>query len=221
VNGYLWSLQNARRPILERASERLLKLTPDDGDRIIRLVVRRCRLNLLELHPDRVVVHHWGPRGPADLRPFFKQHGLARPQIEVVRRDRKKEVVTTQCGDDFLFGERLAADFPLRLFLDKWDSRFVQQADDRQLAPATMTGFGPATEDPRPWVAFKSAWRRAAPAICENCEIPAILTYFGRVRTGIARYTPRFVHLCEACRRCFKDDSVEDFAGWVRAYASG
>jgi hypothetical protein len=94
----LWSLKNARRPILEMASERLLKLTPDDGDRIIRLVVRRCRLNLLELHPDQVVVHHWGQRGPADLRPFFKQHGLARPQIEVVRRDRKKEVRSHTTG---------------------------------------------------------------------------------------------------------------------------
>jgi hypothetical protein len=214
-----WSLDHAHDPILERASERLLKLTPDDGDRIIRLVVRRCCLNLLELHSDQVVVHHWGPHGRADLRPFFKQHGLARPQIEVVLRGRKKEVVTTQCGDDFLFGDRLPADFPLRLVLDKWDSRFVNQADDRQLAPAAMPGF--ACQGRRPWVDFKSAWRRAGPAICENCDTPTMLSYFGRVRTGMCRLSPRFVHVCEVCRRWFKDDSVEDVAGWVRTYASG
>ena len=82
----LWSLENARQPVLERATEGLAKLTPDDGDRIIRLVVRRCRLNLLELHPGQVVVHHWGQQR-ADLRPFFKKHGLARPEIEVVLRE--------------------------------------------------------------------------------------------------------------------------------------
>jgi len=66
-----WSLANAREPILQRAADGLAKLTPDDGDRIVRLVVRRCCLNLLELHPQQVVVHHWGlHRG--DLRPFFK-----------------------------------------------------------------------------------------------------------------------------------------------------
>ena len=41
---------------------------------IIRLVVRRCRLNLLELRPNQVVVHYWSRHGQADLRPFFKQH---------------------------------------------------------------------------------------------------------------------------------------------------
>ena len=107
-----WSLENARQPILERASERLRKLTTDDGDRIIRLVVRRCKLNLLELLPEQVVVHHWTEQGRADLRPFFKAHRLARSDIKVVVRDRKREVVTTQTGDDFLYGERLLPFWP-------------------------------------------------------------------------------------------------------------
>ena len=76
-----WALANARQPILERASAGLRKLTPADDQRIIRLVVRRCRLNLLELRPGRVVVHHWGQQGRADVRPFFKQHGLARKGV--------------------------------------------------------------------------------------------------------------------------------------------
>jgi hypothetical protein len=45
--------------VLERAAEGLRKLTPSDGERIVRLIVRRCRLNLIELHPGQVVVHRW------------------------------------------------------------------------------------------------------------------------------------------------------------------
>jgi len=90
-----WSLQNAHEPVLERASEGLAKLTPDDSDRIIRLVLRRCRLNLLELHPEQVVVHHWASHGSSRggavamnidcggaklvlLCPAWKKYGTAR-----------------------------------------------------------------------------------------------------------------------------------------------
>ena len=37
-----WCLEHAHEPILARAAEGLSKLTTNDGDRIIRLVVRRC-----------------------------------------------------------------------------------------------------------------------------------------------------------------------------------
>ena len=84
-----WSLDNAQEPILERAAAGLAKLSGSDGDRIIRLVVPRCRLNLFEVHPGQVVVHHWTSHR-ADLRAFFKTHGLARPEVEVVLRERKK-----------------------------------------------------------------------------------------------------------------------------------
>ena len=100
-----WSLENAHEPIFARAAEGLSKLTTSDGDRIIRLVVRRCSLNLLEVHPGRVVVDHWGSHR-TDLRPFFKTHGLARPEIEVVVRDRKKETITTLTGDSFFTASR-------------------------------------------------------------------------------------------------------------------
>jgi hypothetical protein len=66
-----WSLENALQPTLERASEGLRTLTPADGERVIRLVVRRCLLNLIEIHPGRVDVHHWCCQGLADLRRFF------------------------------------------------------------------------------------------------------------------------------------------------------
>ena len=69
-----WSLQNAHDPILARAADGLNKFTHNDGDRIIRLVLRRCSLNLLKIQSNRVHVQFWGTNGQADLKPFFKQH---------------------------------------------------------------------------------------------------------------------------------------------------
>jgi len=213
-----WSLQNAHEPILERSAEGLTKLTVDDGDRIIRLVVRRCRLNLLELHPEQIVVHHWSQQR-ADLRPFFKQHDLACPQIEVVLRERKKEAAMKQTGDDFLFGDRLAADFPLNFYLSKFNNRFSKESDDSQAAPGTRSGYAwKGVEDNRiPWIALKAAWRRAAPLMCLNCDTPSFLTNFGYPWTGLLNRSPKFVHVCSKCRRTFMDDAVTDVPGWMAA----
>src|SRR5262245_9122328 len=54
-----WALANAEQPILERARARLVTLDAADPQRVFRLVVRRCQLNLIEIHPRRLVVHHW------------------------------------------------------------------------------------------------------------------------------------------------------------------
>ena len=212
-----WSLDSAQEPILHRAAEGLAKLTADDGDRIIRLVVRRCRLNLLEVQHDQVVVHHWASQR-ADLRPFFKQHGLARPQVVVVLRERKKEVATTQHGDDFLFGDRLAAGFPLDLYQSKWQGRLVNQPDDWTPAPGTRSGFAwGSVEDNIPWIALKAAWRRTTPLSCLNCDKPTILTNFGVPWDGLFNRTPRFLHVCGACQRSFRDESVKDVRQWIVA----
>ena len=94
-----WALANAHQPILERARERLVTLDTTDPQRVIRLVVRRCRLNLIELRPGRVVVHFWGSQGQGDLRPFFKRHGLATKGVRVTLIDRKREASTlTSCS---------------------------------------------------------------------------------------------------------------------------
>jgi hypothetical protein len=214
-----WSLENASQPVLERAVTGLLKLTTADGDRIIRLVTRRCRLNLIELHPERVVVHHWGQQGLADLRAFFKMYGLARKEIEVVVKDRKREGVTTQSGEDFLFGDRLAADWPLELFLSKWESRLEQQSDDRTAAPGTWSGYAwEGVENNRiPWAALKSAWRRTSPMLCHNCDQPTILVNFGLRPVGMFNRKPSFVHVCGECCRSFRDESIRDVAGWMKA----
>lgn len=212
-----WSLDNRHQPMLARASEGLLKLTADNSDRIIRLVVRRCGLNLLELRRERVGVHHWGLHGLADLRPFFKMHRLAIPEIEVVIRDRKRESVTMQRGDDFVYGDRLAAGFPLDLILHKWQRRLVDEPGDRTPAPGTRSGFAweGVEDDLIPWAALKSAWRRTPRSPCPNCDQPTILANFGRPWVGPFRRASRFVIICPNCRRSFSDDSVTDPDAWI------
>ncbi|MSQ96244.1 MAG: hypothetical protein EXR98_17060 [Gemmataceae bacterium] len=211
-----WPLANAHEPILARAAEGLAKLTPNDADRILRLVVRRCRLNLIELHADQVVIHHWGTKR-ADLRPFFKVHRLARKNIEVTLRDRKKEAVTIQHGDDFLFGVPIASDFPLDLFRTKWANRFQNEPDDLEAAPNTRSGFAwNGVEDDRiPWIALKSAWRRSAPGVCLNCSGEPFWTNFGLRQTGMFNRSPCFEYICGECCRLFRDESVKDVRGWI------
>ena len=217
----IWSLEHARQPILERASEGLRKLTPNDGDRIVRLVVRRCRLNLLEIHPEQVAVQHWGQHR-ANLRPFFKSHGLARPDIEVVVRDRKKELVTPQHGDDFLYGERLLPFWPLNVFWlnrywKKWHRRYQEESNDWTAAPGTWSGFGWTGIEPNliPWAALKSAWRRTTPMPCMNCDQPTIMTNFGLCPVGMLNRSPNFVSVCSKCWRSFNDESVKDVGAWI------
>ena len=213
----LWSLQNAHDPILERATEGLSKLTVNDGERIIRLVVRRCSLNLLEVLPERVVVDHWGSNR-ADLKPFFKSHGLTRPEIEIVLRDRKKETVTTLTGDSFLYGVPLASDFDLELFLSKWVRRFEKDADDLEAAPGTSSGFAweGLPDGSIPWAAMKSAWRSGS-GDCLNCSEKMLLMNYGLRQAGMFNRSPNFVRVCVPCRRTFVDDSIKDVRAWIVA----
>ncbi len=210
-----WSLQNAHEPILARAAEGLSNLTVNDGDKIIRLVVRRCALNLLEVQPGRVMVDHWGSQH-ADLRPFFKTHGLARPEIEVVLKDRKKEIVTILTGDSFLYGVPIASDFDPELFLSKWERRFEQQADDWQSAPGTSSRFAwEGLQDGFiPWSAMKSAWRRVAPVSCLNCERETLLVNFGFRQVGMFNRDGFVEHVCRKCLRTFRDEAV-DVKAWM------
>src|ERR1019366_2807089 len=201
-----WCLQNAGEPLLKRAAEGLGKLTPNDGDRIIRLVVRRCRLNLIELRPDHITIHHWGQNGLADLKPFFKKHRLARTDIQVILKDRKKEAVTTQTGDDFLYGERLLPFWPLNVFWlnrywKKWHRRYLEESNAWTAAPGPWSGFGWKGIEPNliPWAALKSAWRRTTPMPCLNCDQPTIMTNFGLRPVGMFNRSPNFVSVCSKC----------------------
>ena len=214
-----WSLENALQPTLGRASEGLLKLTPAYGERVIRLVTRRCSLNLIERHPDRIVVHHWGQQGLADLRPFFKDKGLARREVEVVVRDRKREQSVIQSGDSYLYGEALVPDFPLGRFIARWRRRFERESDDWSAALGTRSGYAwEGIEDNCiPWAALKSAWRRTEPIPCQNCDRPTALINFGYPFVGMFNRYPRFVHACARCRRSFLDNSVRNVRAWLMA----
>lgn len=205
----LWSLEHAHDPILERAAEGLSKLTVGDGERIIRLVVRRCSLNLLEVQPGRVVVHHWASLCAA-LKPFFKAHGLARPEIDVVLRDRTKETVSILTGDSFLYGVPLASDFDLELFQSKWEKRFEQEADDWQAAHGTRSGLAwdGLPDGFIPWAALKSAWRRDTAVVCQNCSGPTLLVNFGLRQVGMFNRSGFVEHVCGKCLRVFRDESV-------------
>lgn len=213
-----WSLESADQPILVRAAEGLSKLTTSDGDRIIRLVVRRCSLNLLEVRERQVVVDHWGSHR-ADLKPFFKTHGLTRPEIEVVLRDRRKETITTLTGDSFLYGVPLASNFDLELFQIKRERRFEEEADDWQAAPGTRSGFAwdGLPDGAVPWAAMKSAWRRSAPGSCLNCSEETFWTNFGLRQVGVFNRVGFVEQVCGACRRSFRDETLKDVAGWIVA----
>jgi hypothetical protein len=214
-----WALDNARQPILERARERLVTLDATDPQRVVRLVVRRCRLNLLELRPGRVIVHHWGQQVQGDLRPFFKQHGLTTKGVRVTLIDRKRETTTVQTGDDYLFGERLPPFWPWKMYWRKWQRRAVEEPDDWTAAPHTWSGFGWEGIEPNriPWAALKSAWRRTTAPLCLNCDQPTVLINFGFPWCGMLNRRPLFVHTCGECRSLFEDRSVNDVPRWIVA----
>jgi hypothetical protein len=214
-----WALENALTPILERARDRLVTLDAADPQRVIRLIVRRCQLNLLELRPGRVVVHHCGQQGQGDLRPFFKQHSLATKSVRVALLDRKREVRTPRQGDDFLFGERLPPFWPWKIYRRKWQQRAVEEPDDWTAAPHTWSGFAWEGIEPNciPWAALKSAWRRTTAPLCLNCDQPTLLTNFGFPWSGMFNRRPLFIHVCGKCRRLFEDRSVRDVPRWMVA----
>ncbi len=214
-----WALANAQQPILERASAGLRKLTPADGQRIVRLVTRRCGLNLIEIHPGRVVVHCWGQQGQGDLRPFFKAHGLARNAVRVILIDRKREAATDHTGDDFLYGERLAEDFPLGVYLEKWRRRAIEEPDDWHAAPCSGSNYcWEGVEQRRiPWRVLKSAWRHENAPLCQNCDQPTLLTAFGYFSCGFYKRGPKVVRVCPLCSSRFEDDSPWDGPEWMLA----
>ena len=213
-----WCLDHKHDPILERAYDGLCSLSMNDEDRIIRLVMRRCGLNLIDIHPNQVTVYHWSQQ-LADLRPFFKSHQLTSPDVQVTLIDRKKEIATNKTGDDFLYGQPIAKDFPVELFVSKWNNRFQREQDDHLAAPRTNSGL--AWEGLElgkiPWTALKSAWQRSKSVSCLNCSGETILVNLGYRQVGVFNRSPNFVSVCPQCRRSFVDDSITDVPGWMAA----
>jgi hypothetical protein len=212
-----WALSNARRPVLRRAARGLQSMSPIDDDRVIRLVVRRCSLNLVEVFPGSVVVHHWSQTGLADLKPFFKQQRLAKADITVFLKNRKAESGAEATGEDFLFGDALGSSWPIEQFVAKWSRRFEEEADDSSAAPFTRSGFAweGLKANQIPWAALKSAWRHSEARDCRNCDRPTVLVNFGRPQTSFFSRTPQFIEVCGTCRRSFTDTSIADVRQWM------
>jgi hypothetical protein len=120
------------------------------------------------------------------LRPFFNQHGLARKVVQVALIDRKRETTTLQHGDDFLYGERLAEEFPLRVYLEKWRRRAVEEPDGRTQAPCSCSNYCWEGVEQHwiPWRVLKLAWRHEDAPLCQNCDRPTLLTAFGYFACG-------------------------------------
>lgn len=218
TNPAQWCLDHKHDPILKRALDGLCSLSLNDEDRIIRLVVRRCGLNLIDIRTNQVIVHHWSQQ-IADLRPFFQANQLTSPDVHVTLLERKKEVATNKSGDDFQYGQPIAKDFPIELFVSKWNNRFQQEQDDHLAAPMTSSGLaGDGLELGQiPWDALKSAWQRSQSRSCLNCFVESILGNHSCFHEGLFNRSPNFVSVCPHCRRSLVNQSITNVAGGMAA----
>ena len=197
-----WALaRQADLPELEHARERLATLTLDRHENILRVVLRRGPLSLVEVNGAMVTAQHWTRPGKVDLRPFFKANGLARPDVAVTIVYRKKEITENRTGKEFLYGSPIPADFPADVFARKRLNCFVVEADDNAPAPFTGSGFGwqGVPGDSIPWRALKSAWRNAPQTACPNCDGSALIRNFGYRQVSFFGFAGALVNSCFRC----------------------
>ncbi len=153
-----WALANADNPILARAKERLTNVAScSDPQRVIRLVARRCKLNLIEVSPQQVVVHYWGNDVRAKPGCSHSSIGMAwRGAMSMSfcstgsEKPFRKSAATITCS-----ANGCRKDFPLELFMRKWERRDVGESDDWTAAPCTWAGFcwDGIERDSIPWAA--------------------------------------------------------------------
>ncbi len=174
-------------------------------------------MNLIEVNPKQVLVHHWSQQ-IADLRPFFQANQLTIPDVQVTLLDRKKEFATNKSGDDFQYGQPIAKDFPIELFVSKWINRFQHERDDHLAAPRTNSGLAwdGLELGQIPWAALKSAWQFAIsimPELLWRINPGQLWLSSGRCLQSLTNFTS----ICPHCRRSFVDDSIKDVPGWITA----
>jgi hypothetical protein len=169
-----------------------------------------------------VAVHCWGTQGQADLRPFLKEHGLARRSTVVTLIDRKREVSTVQRNDDYLYGERYCPLWPLNIYLlhvyrKKWQRRFIEEPSDWKASPDGWSNYCWEGVEHRciPWRVLKSAWRHETAPACRNCNKPTLLISFGYYVCGFYKRGPKVTRICPLCGRNFKDRSPWDGGQWM------
>jgi hypothetical protein len=117
-----------------------------------------------------------------------------------------------------LFRDPFAPDFDLELFQNKLERRFVKESDDWKAASGTSSGFAwdGISDGSIPWAAMKSAWRRVGRVSCLNCSAETLLMNFGLRQLGMFNRVWFVEHVCGACRRSFKDETV-DVKAWMVA----
>ena len=64
---------------------------------------------------------------------------------------------------------------------------------------------------------MKSAWRRGGSGVCQNCSGETLLVNFGLRQVGVFNRSANFVHVCDKCRRSYRDESVKDLPTWIVA----
>ena len=213
-----WCLEHRLDPLLSRGRERLVTLGPEDGDRIVRLVTRRCGLVLIDLaSPWSVVVHHWA-EPPPDIREFLKNRGLAKHEVKVALANTKNEVVALRPGSDFLHGEPARPRFPWRRFEAKWRRLHVQEPDDWQAAPLTWNTLCWDEADQErviPWIVLKSIWPRDQAPPCPNCDTPLVVLRFLWVLPILFSGIRRITRGCFGCHQEFTETVEWDFWAWL------
>lgn len=210
-----WCLENRSQPILEQAATGLLNLTLEDRDRIVRLVVRRCRLHFISVRPSEVAIHYWVKQ--TDLRPWFKKHSLARRDMSVALLERKHEVFTITNGAAFLYGDPASHSFTA-IYEDKWGKRLDEEPDDWNPAWSSWSNFCWSGVEPGriPWAVLKVAWRQER-HLCPNCDLPMFVYQFGMWRATIFNQYPRFRYLCLVCQRHFRGPENWQVEEWLAA----
>lgn len=88
----------------------------------------------------------------------------------------------------------------MEIFRDKWNSRFIDEADDWTAAPGTLVSYAwtGIARNQIPWTVLKAVWRREPPLPCGSCKQPTLLVNFGSVWALLNRYS-RFRHVCLQC----------------------
>lgn len=213
---HAWLLDHRDEDLLAAAREGLVD-TPNDPDRCLRTLLRRCRLVLVQIVAEnKIVVQHWANHIP-DLRRWAKENGFNRPAVQVVFVNVKNNnvIVHEDAEDVLLFGVRVGPKFPWSEHAAKYECRHAEEPSDEDTAPAAFTNFGwPSVAASRlPWKILKAVWN-AERVACPNCDRPLVLTSFGWHQGPLSFRSARVFRHCTVCRRRIEADEPEPLA-WV------
>ena len=216
-----WLIDRHDDDLLASARERLTA-SPEDADRCLRVVFRRCGLVLVRVVTEsQIIVRYWS--GPApDLRAWAKEAGWNRPGVQVVVAQEKtgKAVVYEDGQDVLLYGHQVGPKFPWDKYAQKFERRQREEADDQNAAPATSTNFDwPGSPPERlTWQVLKAIWN-AERIECPNCDQPLLVTSYEWTRGMLSFRSARVIRHCLRCH-CWFEAAVEEPLAWLASVLS-